>query len=305
MIKRASVGQKQQGLRLDETLTQLFAEISRSEARRIIDRGGCSVNSAMARIASRKACFGDAIEIGIMEKGRFKELILPPQALLYEDDDLVALDKPAGVNSQRTPYQLRGTMEFWVSEYFRSEGVTEPARIVHRLDRGTSGAMVFPKHKRAAAWLSNAFHDGMIEKAYFAIVCGRPAEEAWVIDAPIGKIASGRYGVVAGGKSAVTRFRLLFCCNGFSLVEAYPETGRTHQIRVHLEASGMPILGDRVYGGASASRMMLHCLSLTFASPDKRKVSILAPPPVEIISCLGGIEVSQLMQRAEFPAVFQ
>jgi|GEM_PF-4456653 len=222
MIKRASVGQKQQGLRLDETLTQLFAEISRSEARRIIDRGGCSVNSAMARIASRKACFGDAIEIGIMEKGRFKELILPPQALLYEDDDLVALDKPAGVNSQRTPYQLRGTMEFWVSEYFRSEGVTEPARIVHRLDRGTSGAMVFPKHKRAAAWLSNAFHDGMIEKAYFAIVCGRPAEEAWVIDAPIGKIASGRYGVVAGGKSAVTRFRLLFCCQRFFSCRSLP-----------------------------------------------------------------------------------
>jgi 23S rRNA pseudouridine1911/1915/1917 synthase len=277
MIIRKTIENRQSGLRLDDAVALLCAGVGKSEARRIIDRGGCTVNVAMVRVASRSVKTGDVIEIGVMEAGRFSELVLPPESLLYEDAELIAVNKPAGINSQRTPYQLKGTLEFWVSEYFKSHGNIEPARVVHRLDRGTSGAMLFPKHQRAAAWLSAHFHDGVVDKRYLALVSGRPEQELWTVAAPIGKVSSARYGIVSGGKSAVTEFRLLSSSGGISLVEARPLTGRTHQIRVHLESSGLPIVGDTTYGGAVAVRMMLHCAEMTFRNPEGKEIQICAP----------------------------
>ena len=277
MILRKAVTVEQGGHRLDEAVSTLFETISKSEARRIIDRGGCAVNSSMVRVASRAVRAGDVIEIGVMEAGRFKELVLPPESLLYEDGELIAVNKPAGVNTQRTPYQLKGTLEYWVSEYFRQQGSNEPSRVIHRLDRGTSGVMLFPKHKRAAAWLSARFHDNLIEKRYWALVSGRPEQAAWTVDGAIGKVGSARYGIMDGGRSAVTAFRLLASSDGCSLVEARPMTGRTHQIRVHLESSGLPIVGDATYGGLPAVRMMLHCASLMFRDDRGTEISITAP----------------------------
>jgi 23S rRNA pseudouridine1911/1915/1917 synthase len=272
MILKKTITGELGGRRLDEAVSTAFDAVSKSEARRIIDRGGCAVNSSMVRVASRAVRAGDVIEIGVMEQGRFKELVLPLEALLYEDGDLIAVNKPAGVNTQRTPYQLKGTLEYWVSEYFRQQGSSEPARVIHRLDRGTSGVMLFPRHKRAAAWLSARFHDNLMEKCYWALVGGRPDQAEWTVDAPIGKVASARYGIMDGGRSAVTAFRLLASSGGYSLVEARPHTGRTHQIRVHLESSGLPIVGDATYGGTPAARMMLHCVSLLFK--DERGAEI-------------------------------
>ena len=278
MILKSVVSPEVGGLRLDEAVSSLFASLSKSEARRIIDRGGCSLNAAMVRVASRSVKPGDVIEVGVMEPGRFRELELAPAALLYEDDDLIAVNKPAGINSQRTPYQLKGTLEFWVSEYFRRHGIQEPARVIHRLDRGTSGAMIFPKNRLAAAWLSARFHDGLVEKRYLAIVSGNPTADSWSIDGAIGKVGSARYGIVPGGRSALTEFRLLETSEGISLLEARPLTGRTHQIRVHLQASGLPIVGDATYGGAAAERMMLHCVSLTFVNDRGGAIAVSAPP---------------------------
>lgn len=277
MIIRKTIGTGQSGLRLDDAIALLCDGVSKSEARRIIDRGGCTVNVVLVRVASRAVRTGDVFEIGVMEAGQYVELLLPPEALLYEDDELIAVNKPAGVNSQRTPYQLKGTLEFWVTEYFKSQGSSEPARVVHRLDRGTSGAMLFPKHKPAAAWLSRRFQDGLIEKRYLALVSGCHKEEFWTLDAPIGKVASARYGVVQGGKSAVTEFRLLSSSGEISLIEARPLTGRTHQIRVHLAESGVPIIGDTTYGNVPAGRMMLHCSSMTFLNPDRKEIKVKAP----------------------------
>ena len=141
MILRKMVGKEQSGSRLDDAIATLCTGVSKTEARRIIDRGGCTVNVALVRVASRSVKTGDVIEIGVMETGRFQELQLPPEALLYEDGELIAVNKPAGINSQRTPYQLKGTLEYWVSEYFKAGGLSESARVVHRLDRGTSGAI--------------------------------------------------------------------------------------------------------------------------------------------------------------------
>jgi len=277
MIIRKTIENEQSGLRLDDAIALLCAGISKSEARRIIDRGGCTVNVAMVRVASRRVKTADVIEIGVIEAGRFSELLLPPEALLYEDAELIAVNKPSGINSQRTPYQLKGTLEFWVSEYFKSQGSNEPARVVHRLDRGTSGAMLFPKDKRAAAWLSARFKDGLVDKRYLALVSGCPDRQNWTVDAPIGKVASARYGIVPGGKSAVTEFRLLSSSGGISLVEARPLTGRTHQIRVHLAESGLPIIGDSTYGGQSAGRMMLHCAEMGLNNEQGKDIRVIAP----------------------------
>ena len=277
MILRKTVTAGQTACRLDEAVSTLFESISKSEARRIIDRGGCAVNSSMVRVASRSVKAGDTIEIGVMEAGRFRELVLPPESVLYEDGELIAVNKPAGVNTQRTPYQLKGTLEYWVSEYFRQQGSNEPSRVIHRLDRGTSGVMLFPKHKRAAAWLSARFHDNLIEKRYWALVSGRPEQAAWSVEGAIGKVGSARYGIMNGRRSAVTAFRLLASSGEYSLVEARPLTGRTHQIRVHLESSGLPIVGDATYGGLPAVRMMLHCASLMFRDERGTEISISAP----------------------------
>ncbi len=289
MILRKTVGKDQSGLRLDDAIASLCAGVSKSEARRIIDRGGCTVNVALVRVASRSVKTGDVIEIGIMETGRFQELRLAPEALLYEDAELIAVNKPAGINSQRTPYQLKGTLEYWVTEYFKAQGNSEPARVVHRLDRGTSGTMIFPKNRPAAAWLSKQFQDGLVDKRYLALVRGHPDQERWIVDAPIGKIASARYGVIEGGKPSITKFRIVASSADLSLVEAQPLTGRTHQIRVHLESVGLPIVGDATYGGPSAGRMMLHCSAMTFLNSKRIEVTAFAPLAGEFEEMVRGL----------------
>jgi len=196
------------------------------------------------------------------------------------------VDKPAGINTQRTPYQLKGTLEFWVSEYFRKQGSNEPARVIHRLDRGTSGVMLFPKHRQAAAWLSKRFHDNQMEKHYLALVCGRPEYDEWAVDGAIGKVGPALYGVMAEGRSALTEFTLLAGNDDYSLIEALPQTGRTHQIRVHLEYSGLPIVGDATYGGEPASRLMLHCAGISFLNQAGLAIKIKAPLDNRYINCL-------------------
>lgn len=276
MIIQKKVTAEQNGLRLDDAVAALCG-VSKSEARRIIDRGGCAVNAAMVRVASRPVKSGDVIDLGVMEAGRFRDLELPPEALLFEDGELIAVNKPAGINSQRTPYQFKGTLEYWVCEYFRRHGINEPARVVHRLDRGTSGVMIFPKYKPTAAWISDRFKESQVEKRYLALVAGRPPQEAWSCAEPIGKLGPGRYGVVEGGKSALTEFRLLQSSGDFSLIEARPVTGRTHQIRVHLTAAGLPIVGDTTYGGQPEERMFLHCASMALRNKQGRELSFSAP----------------------------
>lgn len=294
MIKIFSVTISMAGQRLDETLS-LLAGISRGEARRIIDRGGCAVNQAMVRVASRSMRLDDHLTVGLMEQGRFKELVLPPEAIVYQDKDLLAINKPSGIASQRTPYQLKGTLEYWVAEEFARQGIKEPVRVVHRLDRGTSGLMLFPKHRQAAAWLSELFKQGAINKRYLALVAGEPAEQCWSADGPIGKLGSARWGIMPEGRAALTDFRLLSAADGMALVEAWPRTGRTHQIRVHLSAEGLPIVGDATYGGLAAERLMLHCVGLQFAGRNGLPCSLEALPDsgfvAECGNCWGSLGV--------------
>lgn len=273
MILNHTIPSELSGSRLDDSLSRI-ADISKGEARRIIDRGGCAVNQAMVRVASRAVKEGDTITAGIMAPGEFVELALPEDAIVYQDRDLIVVNKPSGVASQRTPYQLKGTLEYWIAEEFARQGIKEPVRVVHRLDRGTSGLMLFPKNRQSAAWLSGLFSSGKIQKRYLALVSGIPERPEWKSDGPIGKVGKSRWGVMDGGRPALTEFRALSSEAGVSLIEAFPKTGRTHQIRVHLSAAGFPIIGDTTYGGVVALRLMLHCASLCFEGRDRRTVSV-------------------------------
>lgn len=278
MILKQTIGPDQAGLRLDEAATILFPELSRTRIRRIIDLGGCAVNETMSRVASRQVREGDRITLGVMEPGRFQDLVLTGEDIIHEDNDLLAVRKPAGFNSQRTPYQLKGTVEHAVGVYMKEKGISEPVRIVHRLDRGTSGVMLFPKNRPTAARLSALLKEGRVEKRYLALVSGEPGSGEWVVDAPIAKIAPARYGVTTPGKEARTEFRVLRAERGVALVEGRPLTGRTHQVRVHLAFSKLPIVGDSTYGGEKARRLMLHCLSMAFEGGAGNLIHVSANP---------------------------
>lgn len=286
MIINLNVPGSMVGNRLDETLSSL-SDMSKGEARRIIDRGGCAVNQSMVRVASRPVREGDLLTVGVMKQGEFKELVLPLEAVVYQDSDLLAVNKPAGVASQRTPYQLKGTLEYWVAEEFLRQGIKEPVRVVHRLDRGTSGLMLFPKQRQSAAWLSELFKRGEIRKKYLALVSGLPTASVWSFDGPIGKLGTARWGVIPEGRPALTDFSVCAVAEGRALIAAFPRTGRTHQIRVHLAAGGLPITGDTTYGGTTAARLMLHCAGLVFKGRNGVLVELDAPPDAAFVGLCG------------------
>ena len=277
MILTATTAPEQAGLRLDEGAALLFPQLSKTRIRKIIDWGGCTVAGVMVRVASRPLRGGEEIILGVMEPERCIELSYSREELLYEDKGYLAVNKAPGLNSQRTPYQLKGTVEYAVTMYMKGLGLADPARVVHRLDRGTSGVMFFPKHKQAATHISWQLKNGGVEKVYWALVAAPPEEEAWRVDAPIAKLNKFRYGVALPGKPAVTLFRILATGKGATLVEARPLTGRTHQIRVHLSHGGLPIIGDASYDGLPAARMMLHCRSMAFRDPKGQEVAATAP----------------------------
>jgi len=264
-------------MRLDDGAKDLFPNLSKGDIRRIIDRGGCTVAGVMIRVASRTLREGDEIALGVMEQERFSEIIYTPADMLYEDLEYLAVNKAAGMNSQRTPYQLKGTVEYAVDRYLKSSGVNEPARIIHRLDVGTSGVMFFPKGKRPATHISAMLKSGKVEKVYWALVSGNPEEEKWTVNDPIARLSKFRYGVSLSGREAHTRIVVMSRGHGAALVEVMPLTGRTHQIRVHLAHSGCPIVGDQAYGGPAAPRIMLHCRSMAFRAADGRAVAAAAP----------------------------
>lgn len=277
MILTAAAGSEQAGLRLDDVAKALFPELSKTRIRKIIDWGGCAVNGVMVRVASRTLREGDEIALGLLDPERCVEFALHPKDILFDDKEYLAVNKPVGVNSQRTPYQLKGTMEYAVDLRLKAEGIKEPARVIHRLDKGTSGVMFFPKSGRPATHISYLLKHGGVEKVYWALIAASPDEDRWSIDVPIAKLSKFRYGTAIPGKPAETLFRVLVRGSGATLVEARPLTGRTHQIRVHLAHAGFPVIGDATYGDRHAPRMMLHCRSMAFRALDGREVRAEAP----------------------------
>jgi 23S rRNA pseudouridine1911/1915/1917 synthase len=265
------------------------------------------LNGAAAR-ASQRVRAGDALDTAPPEpapSGLAAEAI--PLRVLYEDADLLVIDKPAGLVVHPAPGHATGTLVNALLHHCRDlagiGGVQRPG-IVHRLDKGTSGVLVVAKHDAAHAGLARQFKEHSIERIYLALVRGVPRADEGRVEAAIGRHPSDRKRMSvrsARGREARTawRVRRRFPKSGCAELEIRPETGRTHQIRVHLAASGLPIVGDPVYGRGAGSfgleRPALHAAVLGFVHPRTgAKLRFEAPLPEDLERCL-----SELLAREQ------
>jgi 23S rRNA (cytosine1962-C5)-methyltransferase len=191
----------------------------------------------------------------------------PPPCILYEDEHVLAVNKPAGLNTHSpSPYAGEGIYE-WLKN---REPRWAQLAIVHRLDKATSGVMVFAKTKLANKSLTEQLTNREIHKQYLLLTAKEPDEEVFTVGTSLRR-AGDKYRVSVSGDWAETRFRVLGKADRFFLLRAEPLTGRTHQIRVHCEEKGIPILGDTLYGGEPYERVCLHAESLRFRLPDSGK----------------------------------
>jgi RluA family pseudouridine synthase len=196
----------------------------------------------------------------------------------YEDDAIVVVDKPYGVSTQSTQKFGEDHLYGAMISYYTKKNVSRLAYIGlhHRLDRDTSGLVLFTKKRSANKSISDQFKNHTIEKKYHAIVSGAtPPEKRWTQKGSIGrdfKSTHFKFQIDPKGDSALTEFEWISeISSGMHLIECFPKTGRTHQIRIHLAASNLPIVGDRTYGGLSNKRMLLHASELQFTHPISKK----------------------------------
>jgi len=264
--------------------------ISRGLARRALDAGGVFLDGKRCKVAGRTLHPGQRVEVHLEEGGRTPGAseALGRERLLFEDADLVAVDKPPGVAAQPTLTTDRGTLPELVSALVGSE-----VTLVHRLDRETSGVTVFARTREVAAALAAAFRDGEPEKTYLALCARPPSPPRGRIDLALGK-DPGRAGlrrVDPAGEAAATVYQTVRSSGRAALVEARPETGRTHQIRVHLAHLGAPLLGDARYGGprrvgeVAVPRVMLHARRLALRHPvTGAPLSVEAPEPADFLA---------------------
>jgi 23S rRNA pseudouridine1911/1915/1917 synthase len=304
------VDSEQDGLRLDNFLTALLPDLSRSQVQRLI-REGC-VRGPGASRASASVLAGQAYEVDIPAPAAAtpepEEL---PLRIIFQDADVVVLDKPAGMVVHPAAGHSGGTLVNALLHHVKDlSGVGGELRpgIVHRLDRGTSGVMVVAKHDRAHHELSRQFSDREVEKEYVALVWG-VVQAGRRIDAPIGRDPGDRQKMstrARRARSAVTRVTYSHHLKGVSLLKVAIATGRTHQIRVHLSAIGHPIVGDPTYGGVHRrvarnlkavmrlERPFLHSSRLAFTHPgDGRRVEFESPLPPDLQSVIDDIQERQ------------
>ncbi len=282
------------GLRVDVALSRLFG-MSRTAAAGLVDAGGVSVDGAPAA-RSAKLRGGALLEVSLPEP----EPAAPPEpvaglVVLYDDDDLVVVDKPVGVAAHPSPgwtgptvVQGLAAMGYRVS----TSGAAERQGVVHRLDAGTTGVMVVAKSERAYSVLKRAFKARAVDKRYAALVQGHPDPSRGTIEAPIDRHPSAdyRFAVVAGGRPSVTHYETVEALRAASLLDVGLETGRTHQIRVHMAAIRHPCVGDLTYGAdpvlakrLGLTRQWLHARELGFEHPTTgERISVVSPSPPDL-----------------------
>ncbi len=277
------VDEASMGIRVDAWVAELTG-VSRAQVRRWVDAGRVLVAGAKVR-ASYRVSLGDSIEARPIEA---VEMELTPEAIpldvLYEDEDLIVIDKPAGLVVHPAPGHPNGTLVNALLNHCGDlagiGGVLRPG-IVHRLDRGTSGVLVAAKNDAAHQALSTQFAEHSIDRVYRALVRGLPRADEGRIHRPIGRHPRDRKRmsvVTKAGRDSITNWRVTrrFRDSTVSELEVHPETGRTHQIRVHLSAAGLPLVGDVIYGRARGrdallGRPALHAAHLGFEHPRSGK----------------------------------
>jgi 23S rRNA pseudouridine1911/1915/1917 synthase len=263
------------GVRLDKFLGENCQELSRTHAQKLITDGMVSVNGKPAK-GSLKLNTGDKIDVVIPPEPPSR--LIPediPMKIVYEDNDLMVIDKPAGLAVHPAPGHSAGTLANAVAGYlpeFAEEENTLRPGIVHRLDKDTSGLILVAKNRLAQANLSEQFKTRTVSKYYQVLVKGKLKPETGIIEANIGRDPRNRQrmAVVTGGRAARTEYRVIKYIGDYSLLEIKPETGRTHQIRVHLTAIGFPVVGDATYGVPSphVARQFLHAGKIKFKLPS-------------------------------------
>jgi 23S rRNA pseudouridine1911/1915/1917 synthase len=265
----------------NERLDKYIAEqcrISRSYAQKLIDEGQVAINGRSAK-PSQKLDIGDKVVASIPPPSAIS--LTPediPLKVVYEDKDVIVIDKPAGLLVHPAAGQKSGTLVNAIlarcPDLGEIKGSIRPG-IVHRLDKDTSGLMMVAKNDAAHADLSRQIKQRSIKKTYIALVLGQLTPERGAIEAPIGRHPGDRkrMAVVERGREAKTEYRVIKYLDDCTLLEVMPETGRTHQIRVHLSAIGHPVFGDHIYGKRSPilGRQFLHAHKLGFVLPSTGK----------------------------------
>ncbi|MFC4866057.1 MULTISPECIES: RluA family pseudouridine synthase [Streptomonospora] len=289
-----------EGERIDSAMARMFG-LSRTRAAELIADGNVTVDGGAAAKSDR------------LEAGSWLEVTLPPPpeppaaraepvpglSVVHEDADIVVVDKPAAVVAHPTvgwtgPTVLQGLLASGVE--LATSGAAERQGIVHRLDANTTGLMVLAKSEAAYSVLKRAFKERVVDKVYHALVQGHPDPLRGTVDAPIDRhpAGDGRWAVVAGGRPSVTHYDTVEAFRAASLLEIKLETGRTHQIRVHMSALRHPCVGDHLYGADPAlaerlgvRRQWLHAVRLGFEHPTLgRRVEFESPYPRDLEAAL-------------------
>lgn len=287
------------GARLDKAMATLLG-LSRARAREMIE-DGATIDGEPARPGSRVRA-GSTVECQTPEPDEGLEPEPVDFDVLYEDADIVVVDKPPGVVVHPGSGHRSGTLTAGLlHRYPEIEGVGAAQRwgLVHRLDKDTSGAMLVGRTEEGYESLSSQIRDREVKRTYLALVDGVPGSPTGTIDAPIGRDGEQptRRAVARDGRPARTHFTVAERFDGdrCSLLRLQLETGRTHQIRVHLSAIGHPVIGDPLYGkttAVSSPRIFLHASSLEFTHPDGRHMRVESPLPPDLQGVLDDLRTT-------------
>lgn len=274
--------------RLDTFVTEQTEGYSRAIIQNLIKSGAVKVNSKL-RKPSWPLENGDIIEISWPQA---KQTLNLKDLIIFEDKNFFAVNKPAGilVHPQSPVWEENPQAVFTAEETLVSAILANPpknfdpkverAGLVHRLDRETSGIMLIAKNPSFQDEMLTLFARREVHKTYNAICCGSVKDDEGTINVPIGRLTGGKIKASDLGREAITEYKVLERKNGFSYMELFPKTGRTNQLRVHMSWLGYPVLGDWLYKGATASRLMLHAAKLEFVNPATgKKVKFEIKPP--------------------------
>ena len=280
-LLQATIAPGADGWRLDRALADAAPTLSRERLKVLINSGQVSHDGLLVRDPAKRAAAGEVFAVAVpLPTPAHNEAQDIPLTIAFEDEHLIVVDKPAGLVVHPAAGNLDGTLVNALLHHCGGSlsgigGVARPG-IVHRIDKDTSGLMIAAKTDRAHVGLARQFADHSIDRRYLAITRGKPTPLAGKVDAPLARSPANRQkiAIVAGGRRAVTHYRTIEPLTGAALVECRLETGRTHQVRVHMASLGHPLVGDPVYGGRMPvaerlgfRRQALHAARLGFTHP--------------------------------------